>query len=195
LTESGLSMVDWHLVREMKPPQSESEWEAEFSKYKQFPDLNHEMTLPEFKFIFYMEWGHRMWGRLVGLAYILPTVYFWRKGYFNRSLKGKVLGLCGFVVFQGLLGWYMVKSGLEEKPESHDVPRVSQYRLCAHLGSALVLYSASLWTGLNLLLPAHKMADTRCLMQLRRFAKGTGGLVFLTALSGDTYSKNVTGKS
>ncbi|KAK5605041.1 Cytochrome c oxidase assembly protein cox15 [Crenichthys baileyi] len=187
LTESGLSMVDWHLVREMKPPQSESEWEAEFSKYKQFPEfkiLNHEMTLPEFKFIFYMEWGHRMWGRLVGLAYILPTVYFWRKGYFTRSLKGKVLGLCGFVVFQGLLGWYMVKSGLEEKPESHDVPRVSQYRLCAHLGSALVLYSASLWTGLTLLLPAHKMADTRRLMQLRRFAKGTGGLVFLTALSG-----------
>uniref|UniRef100_A0A3Q2U0P3 Cytochrome c oxidase assembly homolog 15 (yeast) n=1 Tax=Fundulus heteroclitus TaxID=8078 RepID=A0A3Q2U0P3_FUNHE len=187
LTESGLSMVDWHLVREMRPPQSEEEWEAEFSKYKQFPEfkiLNHEMTLPEFKFIFYMEWGHRMWGRLVGLAYILPTVYFWRKGYFTRSLKGKVLGLCGFVFFQGLLGWYMVKSGLEEKPESHDVPRVSQYRLCAHLGSALVLYSASLWTGLTLLLPAHKMADTRRLTQLRRFAKGTGGLVFLTALSG-----------
>ncbi len=62
--------------------------------------MNHDMTLPEFKFIFYMEWGHRMWGRLVGLAYILPTVYFWRKGYFNRSMKGKVLGLCGFVFFQ-----------------------------------------------------------------------------------------------
>lgn len=62
--------------------------------------MNHDMTLPEFKFIFYMEWGHRMWGRLVGLAYILPTMYFWRKGYFTRSMKGKVLGLCGFVVFQ-----------------------------------------------------------------------------------------------
>ncbi|XP_027862146.1 heme A synthase COX15 [Xiphophorus couchianus] len=187
LTESGLSMVDWHLVREMKPPQSEAEWEAEFSKYKQFPEfkiLNHEMNLPEFKFIFYMEWGHRMWGRLVGLAYILPAVYFWKKGYFTRSMKGKVLGLCGFVFFQGLLGWYMVKSGLEEKPESHDVPRVSQYRLCAHLGSALVLYCASLWTGFTLMLPANKMADSKRLMQLRRFAKGTGGLVFLTALSG-----------
>ncbi len=65
-----------------------------------FPRMNHNMTLPEFKFIFYMEWGHRMWGRLVGLAYILPTVYFWKKGYFNRSMKGKVLGLCGFVFFQ-----------------------------------------------------------------------------------------------
>lgn len=187
LTESGLSMVDWHLVREMKPPQTQAEWEAEFSKYQQFPEfkiLNHGMTLPEFKFIFYMEWGHRMWGRLVGLAYILPTMYFWRKGYFTRSMKGKVLGLCGFVFFQGLLGWYMVKSGLEEKPESYDIPRVSQYRLSAHLGSALLLYCASLWTGLTLLLPPHKMAQTRRLMQLRRFAKGTGGLVFLTALSG-----------
>nr|XP_046256959.1 cytochrome c oxidase assembly protein COX15 homolog [Scatophagus argus] len=187
LTESGLSMVDWHLVREMKPPQSQAEWEAEFSKYQQFPEfkiMNHDMTLPEFKFIFYMEWGHRMWGRLVGLAYILPTIYFWRKGYFNRSMKGKVLGLCGFVFFQGLLGWYMVKSGLEEKPESHDIPRVSQYRLSAHLGSALLLYCASLWTGLTLLLPADKVAETKHLLQLRRFAKGTGGLVFLTALSG-----------
>ncbi|XP_073338581.1 heme A synthase COX15 [Pagrus major] len=187
LTESGLSMVDWHLVREMKPPQTQAEWEAEFAKYQQFPEfkiMNHDMTLPEFKFIFYMEWGHRMWGRLVGLAYVLPTIYFWRKGYFTRSMKGKVLGLCGFVFFQGLLGWYMVKSGLEEKPESHDIPRVSQYRLSAHLGSALLLYCASLWTGLTLLRPAHKLAETKSLMQLRRFAKGTGGLVFLTALSG-----------
>lgn len=187
LTESGLSMVDWHLVREMKPPQTQEEWEAEFSKYQQFPEfkiLNHDMTLPEFKFIFYMEWGHRMWGRLVGLAYILPAVYFWRKGYFSRSMKGRVLGLCGFVFFQGLLGWYMVKSGLEEKPESHDIPRVSQYRLCAHLGSALLLYCASLWTGLTLLQTPQKMVETRNLMLLRRFAKGTGALVFLTALSG-----------
>lgn len=187
LTESGLSMVDWHLVREMKPPQTQEEWEAEFSKYQQFPEfkiLNHNMTLPEFKFIFYMEWGHRMWGRLVGLAYILPTIYFWRKGYFSRSMKGRVLGLCGFVFFQGLLGWYMVKSGLEEKPESHDIPRVSQYRLCAHLGSALLLYCASLWTGLTLLNSPQKMVETKNLMLLRRFAKGTGALVFLTALSG-----------
>uniref|UniRef100_A0A8B9JQ37 Cytochrome c oxidase assembly homolog 15 (yeast) n=1 Tax=Astyanax mexicanus TaxID=7994 RepID=A0A8B9JQ37_ASTMX len=106
LTESGLSMVDWHLVKEMKPPRSQAEWEAEFSKYQQFPEfkiMNRDMTLTEFKFIFYMEWGHRMWGRLVGLAYILPTVYFWKKGYFNRSMKTRVLGLCGFVFFQVLL--------------------------------------------------------------------------------------------
>ncbi|KAH0623855.1 hypothetical protein JD844_007024 [Phrynosoma platyrhinos] len=186
LTESGLSMVDWHLVREMKPPQTQQEWEAEFQKYQQFPEfkiLNHDMTLTEFKFIWYMEYSHRMWGRLVGLAYILPAAYFWRKGYLNRSLKGRVLALCGFVCFQGLLGWYMVKSGLEEKPDSHDIPRVSQYRLAAHLGSALVLYCYSLWTGLSLLLPQHKLPETRHLLQLRRFAHGTAGLIFLTALS------------
>ncbi|CAI5775241.1 c oxidase assembly COX15 homolog [Podarcis lilfordi] len=146
--------------------------------------LNHNMTLTEFKFIWYMEYSHRMWGRLVGLAYILPAAYFWRKGYLNRSLKGRVVALCGLVCFQGLLGWYMVKSGLEEKPDSHDIPRVSQYRLAAHLGSALVLYCYSLWTGLSLLLPQHKLPETRQLLRLRRFAHGTSGLIFLTALSG-----------
>ncbi|XP_073541115.1 heme A synthase COX15 [Phyllobates terribilis] len=187
LTESGLSMVDWHLVKEMKPPRTREEWEAEFQKYQQFPEfkiLNHDMTLNEFKFIWYMEYSHRMWGRAVGLAYILPAVYFWRKGWFTRGMKGTVLGLCGFVCFQGLLGWYMVKSGLEEKPDSHDVPRVSQYRLAAHLGSALVLYCASLWTGLSLLLPRHKLIETSQLLKLRKFTHWTAGLVFLTALSG-----------
>ncbi|XP_069467623.1 heme A synthase COX15 [Ambystoma mexicanum] len=187
LTESGLSMVDWHLVKEMKPPSTQAEWEAEFQKYQQFPEfkiLNHDMTLTEFKFIWFMEYSHRMWGRAVGLAYILPAIYFWRKGWFTRAMKGTVVGLCGFVCFQGLLGWYMVKSGLEEKPDSYDVPRVSQYRLAAHLGSALVLYCASLWSALSLLLPPQKFTETHRLMQLRRFAHGTAGLVFLTALSG-----------
>uniref|UniRef100_A0A9L0S382 Cytochrome c oxidase assembly homolog COX15 n=1 Tax=Equus caballus TaxID=9796 RepID=A0A9L0S382_HORSE len=187
LTESGLSMVDWHLIKEMKPPTNQEEWEAEFQKYQQFPEfkiLNHDMTLAEFKFIWYMEYSHRMWGRLVGLVYILPAAYFWRKGWLSRAMKGRVLALCGLVCFQGLLGWYMVKSGLEEKPDSHDIPRVSQYRLAAHLGSALVLYCASLWTSLSLLLPQHKLPETRQLLWLRRFAHGTAGLVFLTALSG-----------
>ncbi|XP_036591589.1 cytochrome c oxidase assembly protein COX15 homolog [Trichosurus vulpecula] len=187
LTESGLSMVDWHLIKEMKPPTSQEEWEAEFQKYQQFPEfkiLNHNMTLAEFKFIWYMEYSHRMWGRIVGLAYILPAAYFWRKGWLTHGMKGRVLALCGLVCFQGLLGWYMVKSGLEEKPDSYDIPRVSQYRLAAHLGSALVLYCASLWTALSLLLPRDKLPETRQLLQLRRFAHGTAGLVFLTALSG-----------
>ncbi|XP_041065451.1 cytochrome c oxidase assembly protein COX15 homolog isoform X2 [Carcharodon carcharias] len=187
LTESGLSMVDWHLIKEMKPPSTQADWEAEFQKYQQFPEfkiLNHDMTLNEFKFIWHMEYSHRMWGRAVGLAYILPAIYFWRKGWLSRSLKLRVAGLCGFVCFQGLLGWYMVKSGLEEKKDSHDIPRVSQYRLAAHLGSALILYCASLWTGLSLLLPPNQMPNTGRLLLLRRFARGTAGLIFITALSG-----------
>ncbi len=167
LTESGLSMVDWHLVKEMKPPRTNAEWEAEFSKYKEFPEfkmwvyfssshvswstgvtseylqlwcfnhntfsvigyvkiaftkrwpvfcsMNHGMTLTEFKFIFYMEWGHRMWGRLVGLAYILPTVYFWKRGYFSRFMKPRVLGLCGFVVFQ-VISHHAMNSHLHTHP-------------------------------------------------------------------------------
>ncbi|KFP70318.1 Cytochrome c oxidase assembly protein COX15, partial [Acanthisitta chloris] len=187
LTESGLSMVDWHLVKGMKPPRTQQEWEAEFQKYQQFPEfkiLNHDMTLAEFKFIWYMEYSHRMWGRMVGLAYILPAAYFWQRGWLSRPMKGRVLALCGLVCFQGLLGWYMVKSGLEEKPDSYDIPRVSQYRLAAHLGSALVLYSASLWTGLSLLLPRHKLPETHQLLRLRQYAHGTTALIFLTALSG-----------
>ncbi|XP_068114136.1 heme A synthase COX15 isoform X1 [Hyperolius riggenbachi] len=187
LTESGLSMVDWHLVKEMKPPTNQEEWEAEFEKYQQFPEfkvLNRDMTVEEFKHIWIMEYSHRMWGRAVGLAYILPAVYFWRKGWFSRAMKGRVLFLCSFVCFQGLLGWYMVKSGLEEKPDSYDVPRVSQYRLAAHLGSALLLYTASLWTGLNILFPRQKFPETRQVVKLRMFTHWTAGLVFLTALSG-----------
>uniref|UniRef100_A0A8D0F293 Cytochrome c oxidase assembly protein COX15 homolog n=1 Tax=Strix occidentalis caurina TaxID=311401 RepID=A0A8D0F293_STROC len=182
LTESGLSMVDWHLVKEMKPPRTQQEWEAEFQKYQQFPEfkiLNHDMTLAEFKFIWYMEYSHRMWGRVVGLAYILPAAYFWQKGWLSRPMKGCVLALCGLVCFQGLLGWYMVKSGLEEKPDSYDIPRVSQYRLAAHLGSALVLYSASLWTGLSLLLPRHKS----CATWTATFAY-SGSLIFCSGIAG-----------
>nr|XP_009942520.1 PREDICTED: LOW QUALITY PROTEIN: cytochrome c oxidase assembly protein COX15 homolog [Opisthocomus hoazin] len=163
-------MVDWHLVKEMKPPRTQQEWEAEFQKYQQFPEfkiLNRDMTLTEFKFIWYMEYSHRMWGRGVGLAYILPAAYFWRKGWLSRPMKGRVLALCGLVCFQGVLGWYMVKSGLEEKPDSYDIPRVSQY-----------------WTGLSLLLPRHKLPETHQLLRLRQFAHGTTALIFLTALSG-----------
>ncbi|NWW43603.1 COX15 protein, partial [Pedionomus torquatus] len=147
-----------------------------------FHSLNHDMTLTEFKFIWYMEYSHRMWGRVVGLAYILPAAYFWRKGWLNRPMKGCVLALCGLVCFQGLLGWYMVKSGLEEKPDSYDIPRVSQYRLAAHLGSALVLYSASLWTGLSLLLPRHKVPNSVAIQSLTSDASSS--LMFYSGIAG-----------
>lgn len=96
LTESGLSMVDWRLIKDMVPPKNEQEWINEFEKYKQFPEWKYlnkdrEMTLNQFKFIFYMEWSHRMWGRLTGLVFFLPAAYFWKKGYlvFGKTYLNK----------------------------------------------------------------------------------------------------------
>ncbi|WAR21050.1 COX15-like protein, partial [Mya arenaria] len=125
---------------------SQQEWVEEFERYKQYPEYQFsgkEMTLTEFKFIYYMEWGHRMWGRGVGLVYALPAIYFWKKGWLTRAMKPRVLVFGALIGFQGFLGWYMVKSGLQDQPESTDVPRVSQYRLASHLGSALLLCPSS----------------------------------------------------
>ncbi|XP_077972349.1 heme A synthase COX15-like [Styela clava] len=188
LTESGLSMVDWHLIKGMKPPTSQEDWENEFNKYKQFPEfriLNHDMTLKEFKFIWYMEYSHRMWGRLIGVVYLLPLAYFWKKGWLNRGMKIKS-GLLGtLLVSQGLIGWFMVKSGLEERFADSDVPRVSQYRLATHLGSAFLLYTGMLWMSLTQLLSKKSLnlSTTRKLV-LRYHAYGLMSLVFVTALSG-----------
>lgn len=156
LTESGLSITEWNLIKGMKPPRNESEWELEFSKYKQSPEfikLNHRMTLEEFKFIYYMEWGHRMIGRFIGLTFILPAAYFARMGYMSKSVQRRSLLVAALIGGQGLLGWYMVKSGLDQEllDDPHAIPRVSQYRLTAHLGSAFVIYSIAFMTGLNII--------------------------------------------
>ncbi|XP_035208616.1 cytochrome c oxidase assembly protein COX15 homolog [Stegodyphus dumicola] len=186
LTKSGLSMVDWHLFKEF-PPLSKEQWILEFEKYKKFPEFkqqNADMTLEEFKWIWYMEYGHRMWGRAVGATFLLPAIYFWKKKWFTKAIKSRVLIFGTLILCQGLLGWYMVKSGLEEKPEPDGVARVSQYRLAAHLGMAFILYSLMLWSGLNHLLPPQSMETTQKLLKFRRFAHGAKGLIFLTAFSG-----------
>ncbi|XP_022097716.1 cytochrome c oxidase assembly protein COX15 homolog isoform X2 [Acanthaster planci] len=186
LTESGLSMTDWHLIKGMKPPRTQEEWQAEFDRYKQFPEykyVHHDITLDEFKWIWRMEYGHRMWGRAIGLVFLFPAVYFWKKGWFTKAMKPRVLIYGSLLLFQGLLGWYMVKSGLKE-PEPTDMPRVSQYRLASHLGSAFALYSLMLWSGLSHLLQYRPIADSRYLPLLRKCAHGTMALVFFTALSG-----------
>ncbi|KAJ1926935.1 Cytochrome c oxidase assembly protein cox15 [Tieghemiomyces parasiticus] len=199
LTESGLSIVEWNLIRGMKPPTSEAEWIEEFEKYKQFPEykqLNQHMTLEEFKFIFFMEWGHRIWGRLIGLTFILPGAYFAYKGWMSPAIRKRVAIIAGLICFQGVLGWYMVKSGLDqalmEKPGA--VPRVSQYRLAAHLGSAFLIYTGMVATGLSVLrqnsLRAGRLASLAPLLnsaQLNRLRGSTHGLamlVFITAISG-----------
>nr|CAG4649270.1 EOG090X04TT [Scapholeberis mucronata]SVE93568.1 EOG090X04TT [Scapholeberis mucronata] len=187
LTESGLSMVEWSAFGE-RPPLSQRDWEIEFEKYKKYPEfklLKPGITMEEFKFVWHMEYGHRMWGRLIGATFVIPAAFFWRKGYFNSALKKRVLLFGTLIGFQGLLGWYMVKSGLEDrfKGES-DVPRVSQYRLASHLGSAFVLYSLFLWTSLHHLIPPKAFEASRATINFRRLVHLSKGLVFLTALSG-----------
>ena len=149
-----------------------------------FLSIHKDLTLNGFKSIFYLEYTHRMWGRLVGLAIILPAVGFWARGRFGPALKVRAGSYIGLVVCQGLLGWWMVKSGLKTKADPADVPRVSQYRLAAHLGLALLLYSSMFYTALGLLIPPTIASPSKGLARLRQFAHGSTALVFLTALSG-----------
>ncbi|KAF9417882.1 Cytochrome c oxidase assembly protein cox15 [Entomortierella beljakovae] len=199
LTESGLSIVEWNLIKGMKPPRSQAEWDEEFNKYKQFPEyklLNHGMTLEEFKRIFYYEWSHRMLGRAIGAAFILPGLFFAARGMFTKNIARRSLIIGSLIGFQGALGWYMVKSGLDEelmaKPGA--TPRVSQYRLSAHLGSAFLIYAGAFMTGLKVLTDYkvskggyESLATVINNPVLKRFkgaAHGIVGLVFLTVLSG-----------
>lgn len=144
------------------------------------------MTLDEFKKIFWMEYIHRMWGRAIGAVFLLPGAYFWKKGYFNSSMKKFVLLMGSLIGCQGLMGWYMVKSGLENRfDDVNDVPRVSQHRLAMHLGAAFILYTLFLSQGLKKLLPAESLSSVTAQAQrFRRLAYTAKGLIFLTAFSG-----------
>lgn len=145
------------------------------------------MTVNEFKFIWMMEYGHRMWGRGIGAFFALPAIYFWSRGYFARAMKFRVLAFGTLIGIQGLMGWYMVKSGLEDRFHGeNDVPRVSQYRLASHLSFAFILYTLFLWSALDHLVPAQEFAQkaTTAALKFRRLAHVTKGMVFLTALSG-----------
>ncbi|CDW53093.1 Cytochrome c oxidase assembly protein COX15 [Trichuris trichiura] len=150
-------MVDWHVIRGMKPPVSEADWMQEFDKYKQYPEYKYkssdrEMTLDEFKFIWRMEYTHRMIARALGLVFILPAAYFWYKGFLRPTVKIPVIACGSLVVLQGLLGWYMVKSGLDT---NQSAPRVSHYRLTSHLTLAFGLYGLLLWCSLAHLFPVN----------------------------------------
>ena len=138
---------------------------------------------------------HRMWGRLIGTVFIIPATYFWAKGMLKPGMKARVLVLGSLIGLQGLMGWYMVKSGLEDRfVEPSDVPRVSQYRLAAHLGMAFIIYTGFLYNALSYLLPAQKLDLNhsnvnindvkRKLNRFRTLVHSTKGLVFLTAMSG-----------
>ncbi|KAF7728489.1 Cytochrome c oxidase assembly protein cox15 [Apophysomyces ossiformis] len=200
LTESGLSITEWNVISGMKPPRSEQEWEEEFEKYKQYPEykiLNRHMTLDEFKTIFYWEWSHRMIGRFIGGAFILPGLYFASRGYMTKRVAKQAFGITALLGFQGFMGWYMVKSGLSQAlmEEPGAVPRVSQYRLTAHLATAFAIYGSSIFVAADIL-RQHKldtgtypkstaaMINNPMLKRFRIAAHSMAGLVFLTAMSG-----------
>jgi cytochrome c oxidase assembly protein subunit 15 len=178
LTGSGLSMVTWKPVHGIVPPMSQAQWEEEFDRYRASPEYLHKnagMSLDGFKRIFWFEYAHRLLGRALGAAFLLPLLWFlWRRRVEARLAPRLVLM---FVLggAQGLLGWWMVKSGLV------DEPRVSQYRLAAHLGLAVALYVWMLWTALAVL----RGADTASPgAPLSRPAAALLGLAFVTVLSG-----------
>jgi heme a synthase len=147
LTESGLSITQWQPVMGALPPLSEAQWQAEFHAYQQIPqyhELNQGMSLDAFKTIFWWEWSHRLVGRLLGVAILLPLLWFLWRGWIERGLRGRLWLIFGLVALQGAVGWWMVASGLADRVE------VSQYRLATHLVLACVIYVAILWTALRL---------------------------------------------
>lgn len=151
LTGSGLSIVEWKLVTGTIPPLSEAAWQDAFGEYQQSPEfkiVNSHMTLAGFKFIYAMEYGHRLLGRILGLLYFIPLFIFWRRQMIPRERLWGLLAIGGLLVFQGVFGWYMVKSGLV------DMPRVSHFRLTGHLLLALAFLALCLWTALRWWPPA-----------------------------------------
>jgi cytochrome c oxidase assembly protein subunit 15 len=146
LTDSGLSITEWAPIRGALPPFTHADWLAEFEKYKQIPEyqlVNLGMSLAEFKFIYWWEWGHRFLGRIVGLVFFIPFIVFLAQKKISRAQLPPLLGLFALGGLQGFMGWYMVASGLTERVD------VSQYRLAMHLGLALIIFAAVLWLALN----------------------------------------------
>jgi len=146
LTESGLSIVEWRPVTGTLPPLGEAAWQAEFDKYKTIPQFQHSnsgMTLDEFKTIFWWEWAHRLMGRLIGVAFLLPFLFFLARGWIGPPLRGRLWAIFALGALQGAVGWWMVASGLSDRVE------VSQYRLATHLILACIIFAAVLWTALQ----------------------------------------------
>ena len=146
LTHSGLSMVEWKLIGGTIPPLNETQWQETFTKYQQFPEykkINTGMSLSQFKAIFFWEYLHRLFGRLIGLIFIIPLLIFWTKKWLENSQKKKLLILLGLGALQGFLGWFMVESGLV------DIPAVSHYRLATHLLTAFTLMCYIYWLILS----------------------------------------------
>ena len=181
LTHSGLSITEWQPIVGALPPLSAADWNDAFAKYRltpEFRDVNHAMTLTEFKRIFWWEYAHRLLGRAIGVVFLVPYLAFLARGRIPRRLAWPLAGIFALGGLQGAVGWLMVQSGLV------DDPRVSQFRLTAHLGLAFAIFGAMLWVALSLAFPPHRDASTTKHAALRRHATWVAALVFLMVLSG-----------
>jgi cytochrome c oxidase assembly protein subunit 15 len=182
LTGSGLSIMEWAPLAGALPPLSHAEWERLFALYRQIPQyslLHGGMGLAGFQGLFWLEWAHRLLGRLIGLAFLVPLVWLWAAGRIERGLRPRLVLLFLLGGVQGAAGWFMVASGFFP-----DSTAVSPYRLVVHLGLALLLFGALLWTGLSVLQPAPVHLDWAGARITRRLAEGAVALVGLTILAG-----------
>lgn len=173
LTESGLSITEWKPVTGALPPLSDGAWQEEFAKYRQTDQyrlINRGMSLEDFKSIFWWEFVHRLWGRLIGVAFFVPYVWFLATGRVRGTLARRLAGIFVLGALQGALGWYMVMSGLADRVD------VSPYRLTAHLGLAVLIYAAILFVALDLIRPRNGTASMAAL--------ALATLVFCTMMSG-----------
>ncbi len=158
LTHSGLSISNYKLISGTIPPTNALQWNEAFDLYKQYPEyqkLNYKMTIDEFKDIYFWEWIHRVLGRFIGLVFVIPFVYFLLRKQLTKSTIKKCLILLTMGGFQGFLGWFMVKSGLVDKPD------VSHYRLAMHLTTAFLTFAYTFWVALDLIFPSKKQINTR----------------------------------
>lgn len=158
LTHSGLSISDYKLITGTIPPMNETEWQAAFDLYKQYPEyqkLNSHFSLQDFKQIYFWEWLHRVFGRLIGLVFIIPFLWFLFTKQLSKPTIKKSILLLILGAFQGFLGWYMVKSGLVDRPD------VSHYRLAAHLTTAFITFAYTFWVALDLMFPDKKQVQVK----------------------------------
>jgi heme a synthase len=170
LTNSGLSMTDWHLITDTFPPTSEEKWVEAFEEYKKFPEYQKinqyqsgGFTLEDYKFIYFWEWFHRFIGRIIGIVFIIPFVYFLIKKKLDNETIKKCIILLFMGGFQGFLGWFMVKSGLVDNPD------VSHYRLALHLTFAFITFAYTFWVALDLIYP-EKVQHNLILRKIARIA-------------------------
>lgn len=172
LTNSGLSMTDWHLVTDTFPPLTQEKWSQAFEEYKKFPEyqkinIHNDFTLSDYQFIYFWEWFHRFIGRIIGLAFLAPFIYFLIKKRLSKETIKKCVILLSMGAFQGFLGWFMVRSGLIDNPD------VSHYRLSLHLTFAFITFAYTLWVALDLIYPNRVEA----ILSLQKIARVA--LVFL----------------